>query len=58
MNMPDTRYVANVVILNKVRFGTEMACFRIMLNSDISSIALFIIYYDVTKKHRGNGGLD
>ena len=38
------------------RFGTEMACFRFMLNSDISLIALFTIYYNVTKKHRGNGG--
>lgn len=38
------------------RFGTEMACFRFMLNSDISLITLFTIYYNVTKKHRGNGG--
>ena len=53
-NMPDTKHVANIAILNMARFGTEMACFRFMLNSDISLIALFIIHYNVTKKHRGN----
>lgn len=45
-----------MAILNMERFGTEMAYFRFMLNSDISLITLFIIYYNVTKKHRGNGG--
>ena len=54
--MPDTKHVANISILNMARFGTEMSCFRFMLNSDISLIALFIIHYNVTKKHRGNGG--
>lgn len=33
-------------------FGTEMACFRLMLNSDISLITLFTIYYNATKKQR------
>ena len=54
--MPDTQHVANIAILKMTRFGTEMACSRFMLNSDISLIALFIIYYNITKKHRGNGG--
>lgn len=40
--MPDTKHVVNIAILNMARFGTEMACFRFMLNSDISLIALFI----------------
>lgn len=53
--MPDTKHVVNIAILNMARFGTEMACFRFMLNSDISLIALFIIYYNVTKKHREKG---
>lgn len=55
-NMPDTKHVVNIAIMNMARFGTEMACFRFMLNSGISLIALFTIYYNVTKKHRGNGG--
>ena len=38
-----------MAILNMARFGTEMACFRFMLNSDISLIALFTIYYNATK---------
>ena len=54
--MPDTKHVVNIAILNMARFGTEMACFRFMLNSDISLITLFTIHYNVTKKHRGNGG--
>ena len=54
--MPGTKHVVNMAILNMARFGTEMSCFRFMLNSDISLIALFIIHYNVTKKHRGNGG--
>ena len=51
--MPGTKHVVNIAILNMARFGTEMACFRFMLNSDISLIAMFTIYYNVTKKHRG-----
>ena len=54
--MPDTKHVANIAILNMARFGTEMVSFRFMLNSGISLIALLIIYYNTTKKHRGNGG--
>ena len=54
--MPGTKHVVNLAILNMARFGTEMASFRFMLNSDISLIAIFTIYYNVTKKHRGNGG--
>lgn len=54
--MPDTKHVVNMAILNMARFGTEKACFRFMLNSDISLITLFTIYYNATKKHRENGG--
>lgn len=50
--IPDTLYVANIVILNMACFGTEMACFRLMLNSDISLITLFTIYYNATKNQR------
>ena len=53
-DMPNTQDVVNSIAFNVARLGTEMACFRLMLNFDIFLTYLFSTNYISTKKHREN----
>lgn len=52
--MPNTQDVVNSIAFNVAHLGTEMACFRLMLNFDIFLTCLFPTDYILTKKHREN----
>ena len=53
-DMSNTQDVVNSIAFNVARLGTEMACFRLMLNFDIFLTYLSSIDYILTKKHREN----
>lgn len=53
-DIPNTQDVVNSIAFNAARLGTEMACFRLMLNFDIFLTNLSSIDYISTKKHREN----
>ena len=53
-DISNTQDVVNSIAFNVARLGTEMACFRLILNFDIFLTYLSSIDYILTKKHREN----
>ena len=53
-DISNTQDVVNSIAFNVARLGTEMACFRLMLNFDTFLTYLFPVDFISTKKHREN----